>query len=78
METIWQVTQLNSQGGFCCVLGFFESEEMAIRKTFEGLEKDYKGFKKEVYFVGRNQWNCDKHDFIIDISEKKFNTYGEI
>lgn len=78
INSIFKVKQLNSQGGFCCNLGFFESREIAIEKTFKGLSKDYKGFRKEVWFDGKNQWHCDKYEFIIDISEIEFNTYGEV
>ena len=77
INTIWKVTQLNQWGEFCCDLGFFESKEKAIKQMFKGLSIDYRGFKKEVHFDGK-QWHCERYDFIIDISEINFNVYGEV
>lgn len=77
LESIWKVTQLNQWGEFCCDLGFFESKDIAIKQMFKGLSVDYKGFKKEVMFDGK-QWHCERYDFIIDISEINFNVYGEV
>lgn len=78
IKTIFKLRQLNSQGGVCCDFGFFETREMAIKAMFKGIEKLYKGFKKNYHFDGHNQWHYSEKDFIMDIQEIEFNTFGEI
>lgn len=77
-ETIWKVSQLSIHGEHLCDFGFFESEELAIKSFMEGFEKIYKGFIKDVYSYGRNQWGSDKYDFLIDLKEIDLNRFEEL
>lgn len=79
IKSAYKVTQLNQWGEFCCDFGIFESKEEAIKQMYKGLSKLYKGFKKEVWLdENSGQWHCEKYDFIINISQIEFNSFGEM
>lgn len=79
IKTAYKVTQLTQWGEFCCDFGIFESKEEAIKQMYKGLSKLYKGFKKEVWLdENSGQWHCEKYDFIINISQIEFNSFGEM
>lgn len=53
--------------------GYFTSKEIAFEQMIKGFDKLYKGFEKDVYHNGRDQYICDKHDFGAMIEEIEIN-----
>ena len=75
-NTVWKVSQLSIHGEHLCDFGLFRNKELAIESFMNGFDELYKGFKKDVYPYGTNQWGTD--DFIVSLTEIELDYFEEI
>jgi hypothetical protein len=78
-NSVWMLEQYNTHFDYSSkvLFGIFDTYEKA-KKAMSGFEDIYKDFFDSLYENGRNQWVSDRYDFGIQISEVKFNTFGEV
>ena len=77
-KSVWQISQLSDHGEHLCDFGLFSSREKAIEEMHKGFSELYEGFSDELWFDGRDQWHCNKHEFIVHIQGLALDSFMEV